>query len=562
MIRQPAWERTLRQRLKGRARPRPGKSNLHFETVALVAMGSFMIAALSLAAGGDRGRMVAVTLITGALGALIGRSLRARWFDGALLSHFAPVDLREMRLLESRGAYAIALRLAVAGMVMAALGCLPGGAFSAIKALPVAVTAMATGTAFSSGGRGKLILWTSAIGAIAWSVFEVSRTGLGPGSIAHGFIHGWLPAFPWSLWSGGSSHIIVRLFVFSVALAIVFFEWRKAWRGPGLFQAWDPPPKEGGDDAPAAEAASSESSAEEEKDPRPELRTGLRATVTRGWVGLGAYVPFERFSKIDRLLWRSLVPNQRLLACLGTFGAFAWLRRIIVSSGLLASAVALVWTMRLSWQGRLGPAMFEYGILLGLPTLVLTAVAAARSGPGALSTFAPWVEPFRPGLQRAIPPLAIFPLSPVEWSRCARKEWYVRGPVVALVWSFAAVAVAPALLAEAGFRSLFAWFMTPWLWLASMLPFSVGSRLIRAYSGRLRGTHASGRVFLALFLMAISPAAVIVVVISFALRHLPGFAGGMAVAAIAGWVGLRLALAVCGDMRFDAAPAEAQDPQG
>lgn len=560
MIRRPGWEKALRRRLRGRAKAMPAKSNLHFESVALVAMGAFMIAALSLAAEGNRGRMVAVTLTTGVLGGLMGGALRARWFDGALLAYFVPVGRREMRLLESRGAHAVILRLVIAGLAMAALGCLPGGLSSSLKALPVAVTAMATGMLFSSGRRGKLILWSSAIGSIAWSVLEVSRTDLGPGSLGYGFIHGWLPAFPWSLWAGDTSHLLLRMLAFAAALVIVFFEWREAWRGSDVFQAWNPPSVPDARELSAPEPELPEI-VHLEEDPRPELRTGLRATVTRGWVGLGAYVPFDRFSRIDKLLWRSLVPDQRLLACLGTFGAFAWFRRIILSIGLLAAAVTFVWIIRLSWQGRLGPVMFEYGAFLGLPALVLTVIAAARSGPGTLSTFAPWVEPFRPGLQRAIPPLAIFPLSPVEWSRCATKEWLIRTPVVALLWSLAAVAVAPAFPVEIGFRNLFAWFMTPWLWLAAMLPFSVGSRLIRAYSGQLRGAHASSRVFLALLLMAVSPAATVVVVIGFVLRHLPAFAGGIAVALVAGWAGLRLALVVCGDMRFDAAPAEMQDPQ-
>lgn len=560
MIRRPEWEKALRRKLKGRTKARPAKSNLHFESVALVAMGAFMIAALSLAAEGDRGRMVAVTLITGILGGLMGGALRARWFDGALLAYFAPVGLREIRLLESRGAHAVILRLAIAGMVMAALGCLPGGPSSSLNALPVAAAAMATGMVFSSGKRGKLILWTSAIASIAWSAFEVSRTDLG--SLRYGFIHGWLPAFPWSFWAGGSSHVLLRLLAFTSGLAVVFFEWRKAWRGAGGFQAWNSLSHAETKALSSHEPELPEIVDREEEDPRPELRTGLRATVTRGWVGLGAYVPFDRFSRIDKLLWRSLVPSQRLLACLGTFGAFAWFRRVLLSTALLAAAVAIIWVMRFSWQGRLGPVMSGYGIFLGLPALILTAVATARSGPGSLSTFAPWIEPFRPGLQRAIPPLAIFPLSPVEWSRCATKEWLIRASVVALVWSLAAVAVAPAVLTESGFRNLFAWFMTPWLWLAAMLPFSVGSRLIRAYSGQLRGAHASSRVFVSLLLMAISPAATVVVVIGFALRHLPAFAGGIAVAAIAGWAGLRLTLAVCRDMRFDAAPAGMQDPQG
>jgi hypothetical protein len=561
MIREPAWEKTLRRRLKGRARARPASTHLHFESVALAAIGAFMIAALSLAADGDRGRMVAVTLVTGILGGLTGGALRARWFDGALLAYFAPVSRREMRLLESRGAHAVILRLAISGMAMAALGCLPGGPSSSLNALPVAMTAMATGMLFSSGKHGKLILWMSALGSIAWSAFEVSRTDLGPGSLGYGFIHGWLPAFPWSLWAGDTSHLLLRSLAFIAALVIVFFEWRKAWRGSDVLQPWNLPSVPDAEELSAPEPELSEAGGMDE-DPRLELRTGVRATVTRGWVGLGAYVPFDRFSRIDKLLWRSLVPDQRLLACLGTFGAFAWFKRILLASGLLVATVAIVWVMYFSQQGRLGPVMSGFGGFLVLPALILTVLAAARSGPGTLSTFAPWIEPFRPGLQRAIPPLAIFPLSPVDWSRCATKEWLVRASVVALLWSLAAVAAAPAFAVEVGFRNLFGWFMTPWLWLAAMLPFSVGTRLIRAYSGQLRGAHASSRVFVSLVLMAISPAAIVVVVIGFALRHLPAFAGGIAVAVIAGWAGLRLALAICGDMRFDAAPAAMQDPQG
>jgi len=62
--------------------------------------------------------------------------------------------------------------------------------------------------------------------------------------------------------------------------------------------------------------------------------------------------------------------------------------------------------------------------------------------------------------------------------------------------------------------------------------------------------------------MAISPAAVVVGIIGFWLRHFPTFAGGMGVAAIAGWAGMRMAVANCGHMRADIAYDVAGNPQG
>jgi len=142
------------------------------------------------------------------------------------------------------------------------------------------------------------------------------------------------------------------------------------------------------------------------------------------------------------------------------------------------------------------------------------------------------------------------------------REWLVRACFVALIWSAAAVAIALAFSTNLSLRDLFGWFVAPWFWLAAMLPISVGGRLLRAHYGRTQGFILGSRLSLSLVLMAISPAAIVVVIIGFALQHFPTFAGGMAVAAVAGWAGLRLAVASCRNMRADIAYDVTGKPDG
>lgn len=551
---QPPWERALRRRLRLKAKKVQSKVTPDIkEMIAMTLVGACVIAVLSLAADNDQGRMVAVTVVTGALGTQLGGILRARWQDGICLAVFAPVNTRVMRMLETRNALSILIRYAVMGLIMGVLGCFAGWPSAAMKALPVAMTSMAIGMLFSSGRWGKTILWISGIGATGWSVAEIKPGHLPSGSIAYGYLHGWLPAFPWSLWAGDTSIIMLRLPVFAASIAVVFFEWRKAWRGEDLVAAWNQDAQGDESDLSNEEAAPSNQPLESEEahDPRPALRADLRNSVTRGWIGLAAYLHWVHVGPIDKFLWKYLVPRQRMLSCLGIFGTRHWLRRVKIASGLLAASVALFWTMRLSMQNHLGPTMAEYGVLMGLPALGLSVVAFACSSPGKHSTLAPWTEPFNPGLQRSIAPLAIFPISPGEWARCAVREWLVRASIVALIWSIAAVALALTFSTNDSLRELFGWFMAPWLWFAAMLPFSVGARLLRAHFGHTQGINVGSRLFLSFLMMAISPAAVVVVIIGFALQHFPIYAGGIATAVVTGWVGLLLAVKSCGNMRAD-----------
>ena len=184
---QPPWERALRRRLRSKVTRVPSKSHLGVtDMIALTFVGACAIAVLSLTAANDTGRMVAVTLVTGAYGTLLGGMLRARWQDGVWLAPYAPVDSRGMRMLETRGALPTLIRFGLMGLLMAVFGCFAGWPFAAVKALPVALSAMMTGMVFSSGRLGKTMLWASGIGATGWSATEIMQTDLGPGSISHG----------------------------------------------------------------------------------------------------------------------------------------------------------------------------------------------------------------------------------------------------------------------------------------------------------------------------------------------------------------------------------------
>jgi len=384
VISQPAWERVLRRRLRQKAKKHASKGNLDVkDLIALTLVGACVIAGLSLAAVSDTGRMVAVTLVTGACGTLLGAELRARWQDGIWLAPYAPVDIRGMRRVETRAALPNLIRIAVMGLLMAIFGSFAGWPFAVVKAVPVAASALVTGMVFSSGRWGKIILWASGLGATGWSVAEIMRKDLGPGSIAHGYLDGWLPAFPLSLWAGDGALFLPRLAVFALALAVVSREWRKAWRGVEIAAAWNPQSPGNQSDLPAAEETPIEShEAEETEDPRPALRDDVRATVTRGWVGLAGYVDGSQLGRIDKLLWKYLLPRQRMLSCLGIYGTKLWLRRVKIAGILLIAGVALVWTMRLAMQNHFGPTMAKYGVLLGLPALGIALFAFAFSSPG------------------------------------------------------------------------------------------------------------------------------------------------------------------------------------
>lgn len=562
MTGRPPWEVGLRKRLQQKLpRQGPKKDRPVVEAVAIVALGAFLIAVLGAGADGDAGRGAAVTLVTGSFGSIAGASLRARWFDGSLMLAFAPITPGGMRKIESRGAVPTLLRLFVSGLAMAALGSIPGGAHFIPKALPAAAGAMLIGACLASGRWGKYLLWTSFLGAIVWSILSIAQQDLGPGSIRSGFTHAWLPALPWSLWAGDTSYLLPRLAVFAVCLGLSFREWRKAWvlsaeqlerlhKVEALPQAVE---------ASAGQMQAGEPAIdhEEEEDRRPVLRSDLRATVSKGWVGMAGYVNPAWLTRLDWLAWRSMLPRQRLLWCLGLYGARGWMRNTLIGAGLLALAVALAWTMRLSAENKLGPAMKSYALLMIFPALIAAVIAASKCWPGHLSGFAPWLHLFRPGF-RAIPMIAIFPVSPRQWVGCAIREWLVRGAWTALIWSLAALAVGAIFAVEPmGFRYLFGWFMIPWLWLGAMMPVSVGGRLLRSCSGPLRGAHASSLVFVALLLFGLCAVATFATIIAFWQRYLPVFAGGIAVAFIAGWAGLQLALGIAGNMRLDAAPPQA-----
>jgi hypothetical protein len=288
-------------------------------------------------------------------------------------------------------------------------------------------------------------------------------------------------------------------------------------------------------------------------DPRPELRYEVRSTVTRGWIGIAAYVHDDHFAWIDRFLWKSLVPRQRMLACLGIYETKLWLRKVKLSCVLLSSSVIMFWTMRYSMERHFGTTMAEYGILLGLPALGCALFAFATSFPGAKSIFEPWTSPFNPGLQQSISPLAIFPISPAEWARCAAREWQMRACLVGLMWSVATVAAALAFTQNSSLRNLVICGFVPWLLLASLLPFSVGGRLLRAHYGSPQGFVLGTRLLFSLVFMVISPAAAVVGIIGSALGNFPILTGGLVIASITGLAGLRLAVASCGNMRTDIA---------
>lgn len=558
---QPVWERSMRRRLRLKAKSVGPKYHLDVKSmIALTFFGACVIAVCSMAAEKDEERMVAVTLVTGVHGTVLGRILRARWQDGVWFASYAPVNNREIKSLETRAALPNLIRWSGMGLMMAVLGCLAGFPSAMVKAMPVAASAMVIGMVFSSGRWGKIMLWVSGVGSTGWTFAEMMNQDLRHGSIAIGFLQGWLPAFPLSLWAGDAALLIPRLTVFVAAVAVIFFEWRKVWRGVDLPVEWSPQGQENPSDLPDADAEPIE--AHETEDPRPALRDDVRATVTRGWVGLAGYLRFNQIGWLDRLLWKYMVPRQRLLSCLGIYGTSCWLRRVKIASILLAVSVALFWTMRLSMENYLGAMMTARGEMLVFPAIGIAFFAFAFSSPGSNSTFEPWTKPFKPGFQRSIAPLAIFPISPSEWARCAAREWQVRAIFVALIWSVATVAVALGFFTELSVRNLFGWFVAPWCWLAAMLPFSVGGRLLRAHYGRAQGFILGTRLLLPLALMAISPAAIVVVIIGFALRHFPTYAGGITVAAVAGWAGLRLAVASCGNMRADIAYDATEKPQG
>lgn len=546
MIGRPSWEKDLRRRLRSKAKKVSSKHRMDSNgMIASVFIGASMIAVFSLAAEDDTTRMVAVALVTGIYGTLLGGVLRARWEDGVWLAPFAPVNARVMRNLETRGALPDLIRVFLIGLAMASLGSLAGWPHAPLKALPVAGSSMVIGVLFAGGCWGKYMLWASGIGATAWALAGQLETG----TLSYRYLHGWIPAFPLSLWTGNSSLLVPRLIVFAVALLVVFFEWRKAWQRP------DPefPSVERSDDD-QDEVSDHETTFDplpEPADPRPGLRDEVRATVTRGWIGLVAYVHANHIAWMDRWLWKSLVPRQRMLACLGMNGTWLWLRKVKLACALLAVSVALFWMMRLSMERHLGSAMAEYGILLGLPALGFALFAFAASFPSAKSIFEPWTSPFKPGLQRYISALAIFPITPAEWARCASREWQLRACLVASIWSIATVATALAFVENAAPRDFCGWILSPWFLFAAMLPFSVGGRLLRAHYGKTQGFILGARLLFSLGMMVISPAAVVVGIIGIALQHFPVFAGGMAVAFITGSVGLRMAVASCGNMRND-----------
>src|SRR6476646_8656349 len=107
--------------------------------------------------------------------------------------------------------------------------------------------------------------------------------------------------------------------------------------------------------------------------------------------------------------------------------------------------------------------------------------AFVLSLPSGQSLFEPWTSPFRPGFQKHISPLAIFPITPDEWARCAVREWWPRACLAASIWSVASVASALAFVDNPSLRDLVCWMLVPWFLFASMLPFSVGGRLLRAH---------------------------------------------------------------------------------
>lgn len=570
MIGRPPWEAVLRTRLRRKIPRRgPPKDRPVVETIALIAMGAFLIALLGIAADDDAGRGTALTLVTGAFGSIAGTSLRARWYDGNLMLAFAPISPGGMRRIESRGALPTLLRLFGTGLAMAALGAVPGGPLFILQAVPAAACAMLIGAMLASGRWGKVILWASFLSGLAWSFLLILENDLTGGTMRSGFLRAWIPALPWSLWVGDYSDLLPRLAAFAACLALCFREWRKAWvlseqqlqllhKAEALPHDVPAVAEEKAEvPAPAADHGTLLQEAGAEEDRRPVLRSDLRATVSKGWVGMAGYVNPAWLSRLDWLAWRSMVPRQRLLWCLGLYGARRWMQNTLIGAGLLAAAVLLVWTMRLSAENKLGPVMNNYALLMIFPALIAAVIAASKCWPGHLSGFAPWLQLFRPGF-RAIPMIAIFPVSPRQWVGCAIREWVVRGAWTAVIWSLAALAVGAIFAVEPlGFRYLFGWFMVPWLWLAAMMPLSIGGRLLRACSGPLRGTHASSMVFVALLFFGLCAVATFATILAFWQRYLPVFAGGIAVAAIAGWAGLQLALTVAGNMRLDAAP-----PQG
>lgn len=560
MIRRPAWESSLRRKLRkwGKRPRRRGSFTEWGSVVVALLFFSTIFAKSGVARHGAEGGATGIGMVSAVTGCILAMPLQTSWMNHGWLLRLAPATLTSLRRVQTRETLPGLIAIFVLSLAVAFLASSLVTGTEAADSLIAAALCLLSGFLLSGGAWSAKLLGLSFVGTIGYGIIRAwfdDATGSFFLRAYDGAVLGWLPVFPWALATHGTPVAGIQAIFFVAVLWRSLCDWRKCWqRENAPLVEWalaDMTGKPGADKGEPAGETSNQQPADEDQ------RKNIRQQVAFAWFGLAGYLPDRPMPMIDRLIWRWLTPRQRMISTLGSHEAFDWFARTKWAASALAimSGLALLWKGLMERPGfRLSKWLDSHGYWGFVGVVALAAVAILNVWPSRGSRFKPWLEQMEARGIGHFPSFALLPICPGEWLRSAAKEWSVRSAWIALLWTLAIAAALPAFSFEKSATTISAWLLLPWLLGAALFPLSAMNRLVRAVSGPMLRSQGFSRtipsiLFGVLCPMASAAAALALGVAEFLIALLL-----LSVAAGTGWISLALTLNRCRNMRFDLKP--------
>lgn len=559
MIARPTWERPLRRRLREK-RERRGNLLGRIKDqwgVLIIGPAVFMVLAVEgakLLGGGGGGTGIGIA--SGLVGTLLGCGLRARWLEQLWLTAWTPADQPVARRIQTREAVSRMIPVVLAVMILSFLGACVSSGTGFGEALAAAAVTMISGFLLAGGRLSMRILIAGVIWTIGYCILSpwiLNDSADLTVRIVKGAVLGWLPVMPWSMPAHGPPAGTVQWMVLGGAFALSLHEWWKSWHEMETAPVELPLASVTG--GPEAGQSGSDGVTEDRPAVDEEQRKNIRQQVAFAWFGLAGYLPDRPMPMIDRLIWRWLIPRQRLISTLGSHEAFGWFAQTKWAALSLALLVSMAWFSQSAMEQHGFSGLFDGHAYWGFVGLVaLAAYAILNVWPARRSRFEPWLELMEAQGIGYFPSFALLPICPGEWLRAAAKEWTVRSIWMAGLWTLAIAAVLPAYSFAGSPAAPVAWLALPWLMAAALFPLSAMNRLVRAVSGPMLRSQGFSRTIPAILFGLLCPMATAVAEIALGTGHFLIALLVLALAAGSGWASLVLTLQRCRSMRFDLKP--------
>ena len=558
MIRRPAWEESLRRKLRkwGKRPRRRGSFTEWGSVVVALLFFSTIFAKSGVARHGAEGGATGIGMVSAVTGCILAMPLQTSWMNHGWLLRLAPATLTSLRRVQTRETLPGLIAIFVLSLAVAILASSLVTGTEAADSLIAAALCLLSGFLLAGGAWSAKLLGLSFVGTIGYGIIRAwfdDATGSFFLRAYDGAVLGWLPVFPWALATHGTPVAGIQAIFFVAVLWRSLCDWRKCWQRenapPVEWALADMTGKPGADKVEPAGETSNHPPADEDQ------RKNIRQQVAFAWFGLAGYLPDSPMPMIDRLVWRWLTPRQRLISTLGSHDAFGWFAQTKWAALSLVLLVSMTWLSHLALDLRGLSELFDGDSFWWFMGIFAPSVYAAAYGwPARRSRFKPWLESMEAQGIGQFPSFALLPVCPGDWLRAAAKEWAVRSAWMALLWTLAIAAALPAFSFEKAATTIIAWLLLPWLLGAALFPLSSMNRLVRAVSGPMLRSQGFSRTIPAILLGVLCPTATAAAALALGVGLFLVAIALLSVGAVTGWASLALTLNRCRNMRFDLRP--------